>query len=176
MKYLFPFGYTKEGVAKNGWNIDINAAVIVRRIFDMYIEGMRPYSIAGELNDGDRLYSKEKIWTASSVYKVLKNRAYAGELITGKTKNNLLSNPKAQPKEKDKWIVHKGHHPTIIDNFLFERVRLKMLEHKKASPNQDFLYDDFFCGKVFCGLCGRKMKRKTYDGKTKPFFDSELLY
>ena len=46
-----PYGYVKGPEDKNIWLVDEEAAEVVRRIFQLIVEGMGPYQIAKRLTE-----------------------------------------------------------------------------------------------------------------------------
>jgi len=171
MPSRLPFGYIKQVEEhKTKWKIDEYAAGIVKLIYDMYFNGTNPYSIAGELNSNGILSPKNSKWSAKAVERILQNRAYIGEMATGKTRNEILHRQITQPVKQEDWIIHENHHPAIMDIEKFEIVQLRLSSRSDGNPKYDSQTDDFFCGKVFCGLCGRKMKRKSSKGKNGQLF------
>ena len=160
-----PYGYRKF---QNGdqveWIVDEEKVIIVRKIFEMAKQGFSGYSIAKELNLQGVPSPKSTNWTSVSVRRVLINRAYLGEFITHKTKNDLLQGQKAIPLPESEWVYHKEHHSPIIDEDLFDSVQLGLAINEKF-PRKSATTEDFFQGKLYCGMCGRKLKRKkTKDG------------
>ena len=66
---------------------------------------------------------------------------------------------KAIPLLESQWLYHKDHHAPIIDEKLFALVQLGLSINEKLSW-KDTIPDDFFKGKLYCGICNRKLKRK----------------
>ncbi len=83
-----PFGYTKvyvqDGVKKRPkLEIDKEKAPVVRRMFDMALEGKSSLDITKALN-GDGIPSPTgKRWHKNSVHSVLNNEVYTGTLVWG---------------------------------------------------------------------------------------------
>jgi len=155
-----PYGYRK--VQNNNiveWAIEEETGAIVRRIFEMTKQGASGYSIAKELNSQGIPSPKGTYWTAVSVGRILTNRAYLGEFITHKTKSDLLQNQKAVPLPESQWLYHKEHHAPIIDENLFDLIQQSLAAKEKPLP-KGTTTEDFFQGKLYCGVCSRKLKQK----------------
>ncbi|OGS62120.1 MAG: site-specific recombinase [Euryarchaeota archaeon RBG_19FT_COMBO_69_17] len=73
-----PLGYR---IASGQLFIEPAEASVVRRIFDLALQGKTLEKIASVLNDRDRVLTKRKTrWTAVKVYRILHNPVYAGFL------------------------------------------------------------------------------------------------
>ena len=146
---------------KFGYNIDkqtgkftINQkeAIIVKRIFEMYLNGQSSIQIVKELNEEKIKPQRAKKWDSSTIRKMLKNEVYVGDLLQGKT---YVTDPidKHQIINKgvqDKFLV-RNHHDAIISREDFDRAQLIALSRhyeKKEEPVNNYK------AKVYCGFCG----------------------
>jgi DNA invertase Pin-like site-specific DNA recombinase len=178
----FPYGYTKKfNNGKTDFAIDEDAAEIVRNIFAWALLGESAYSIAGRLNELGTSSPKSHavknnrfemvgispIWTHRIVTDILQNRAYIGELVMGKTRNPIgkLNQPHKIPKNE--WIISKNHHSQIISTECFEKLQSLLRARKREYiPKQKNTFsDEYLDEKLFCGICGRKMKRRVWNQK-----------
>jgi len=155
-----PYGYkkvrTEQGVE---WAQDDLTAPIVREIFKDALSGFSAYAIAGKLNEQKIAAPSSEFWTNGSVLRVLRNESYSGTLVTGKTRNSIASSRKTIQLPPIEWIRHYSHHAPIIDDISFYSVQ-RILSSQRSFPPQSRQSEDFFCGKLFCGICGRKMRLK----------------
>jgi len=159
-----PYGYKKiqsNDVVK--WGLEEKTSSIVMNIFEMAKQGISGYSIAKTLNLQDIPSPSGSYWTAVSVRRVLTNRSYLGEFVTHKTKTDLLQKKKVTFLPESQWIYHKEHHTPIIDVILFDIVQ-QSLAVKGKSLQKGITTEDFFQGKLYCGICSRKLKRKKANG------------
>ena len=90
-----PFGYTKDKDNKNQLIVDSEQAIVVKRIFDMALNGLSYYKIADILtSEGIKTpasyYNFEWFgnynptfnkWNAKTIYDILNNRIYTGDLV-----------------------------------------------------------------------------------------------
>ena len=97
-----PYGYLRDPNNKHKFIIDKKAAKVVRKIFDMILDGKSRKEVATELNELNilppALYKNEesnynyeikdntKLWNNKKLNKILKNRSYVGDLVQGKRK------------------------------------------------------------------------------------------
>ena len=168
-----PLGYFKD---KNTGEVKVveKHAEIVRRIFNMYLEGYGFSAIARILNEegikspayyqkkllGKNLgYNKPKIgfkylWDNTGVKRILVNDFYIGTLTCHKTYNNKITHVRKDlPKEEQ--IVHENFVKPIISKEKFEQVQ-KLIEQKRegkvrASSGKPC---HRYSGLLKCGDCG----------------------
>ena len=168
-----PLGYFKD---KNTGEVKVveKHAEIVRRIFNMYLEGYGFSAIARILNEegikspayyqkkllGKNLgYNKPKIgfkylWDNTGVKRILVNDFYIGTLTCHKTYNNKITHVRKDlPKEEQ--IVHENFVKPIISKEKFEQVQ-KLIEQKRegkvrASSGRPC---HRYSGLLKCGDCG----------------------
>ena len=97
-----PYGYVKDPENKNRLLVDEQAAAIVRKIFALTIDGVKPTEIAAMLNrEGvptPMLYKRaagcsrerwpsiheENFWTQGNIFKILRDERYIGKCVYGK--------------------------------------------------------------------------------------------
>ena len=107
-----PFGYRKvyvqDGAKKRPrLELDKEQAPVVRRMFDMALEGKSSLDITKALNRDGIPSPKGKRWHKNTVHKILKNESYTGTLVWGTnsrgrrasgTREQGLSCPRHQAK------------------------------------------------------------------------------
>lgn len=191
-----PYGYLKSKENKNKFVVDEVAAPVVQRIYKLYAqEDIGTDKIARILNeegiDCPRKYRyqigvtksgryKDSRWGRSAVRTILTNRAYIGDMVQGKVKQEFCNNLPMRYVEKADWIVAENTHEPIIDRELFFQVqellekRQKKLEERIArSRAKDHKEENYLKGYIQCGCCGKsfnlsqtmrneKMKRVYY--------------
>lgn len=169
------YGYLKNPNNRNKLIIDEYAAQIVRRIFDMYINGMGQLKIARILNDdgilcpseykkqnglnyrnGNRINSTN-YWTYSTVHRVLTNEIYCGHMVQNKTKRKMKGKPKQRPK--DEWIIVHNTHEAIIDKDTWDKAQNLLKRNTRQLNFEENL--SVFAGFLRCADCGRAMSKNT---------------
>jgi len=145
-----PYGYKKADTSKNQLIIDEECAVIVRRIFSLFLGGTGKTAIACLLNEegipspymvrrqrNERFHSiggkKETYWTAGTVSRILSDQRYTGDAIYGKVRPETIGSNKDVSVPEEDWIVVPDAHPLIVDRKIFEAVRSGK---KKYIPHQ----------------------------------------
>jgi len=155
-----PYGYEKRRIGKQvEWKQDSGTSTIVRGIFEAALHGESSYTIARQLNSNSTPTPGGGLWTPRSVLRILRNDSYVGVFTTGKTHNKIVEHSETIPVEPDAWIRHPHHHEPIVDELTFDRVQAKFNGRAVRRP-ASVPERDIFGGKIYCGICGRKMKRK----------------
>ena len=179
------YGYVKDPNDKTKWIIDEETAPVVRRIFQLALEGYGPYKIAEMLTEDNVetpfLYHIRKglpmrnkrckypeIWTSTSVRQILGYEEYLGKTINFKTQSRSYKSRKRRNNDRENWLVFENTQEPIIDETTFYAVQ-KVL----ASRHTDrvFFENNMFTGLLYCMDCGSKMtiKRLARD-RTKDHF------
>lgn len=169
-----PFGYQFDPDKKGAFIIDLPAAKIVRRIFDLAILGLGTREIAMMLNDENvpvpSVYNKENkaygkettytiapviLWDSSRVWKILTAYVYTGAMVLGKTKTLISGKSIVRTVPKGQQFITEGTHEAIVSREEFEKAQLviKSNSHKVLMGRVDFPLK----GKVRCGNCRRVM-------------------
>ena len=185
-----PMGYFKD---KNTKEIIImeEPANIVRRIFQMYLDGYGLKAIANQLNsEGIKTpsyyqqkyigkgipYTKPEItsrylWEGTAVKRILQNEFYTGTVVCHQSYTSKINHiRKDLPAEEH--FRHENFVPAIIDKDVFGKVQF-LLENKKhnnvrASSNRPY---HRYTGLIKCGDCG-----SSFSCKTRKFRDREPYY
>ena len=180
-----PYGYVIDPIVKGQYHIDEVAAIYVRRIFDMYINGMGTRRIALALTEEgvpthsiltkQRLESMGRpyrgtvsnIWHDNTIQNILKNTFYIGTLTLGKTRRRSIRGKKVK-LDKEEHLVFKNAHEPIIDKTTFNIVQEIMADRsinayrgKKVDRNSPY------SGMLICADCGKKLTPTTSSGKTR---------
>ena len=166
-----PYGYKKDPDNPKHWVIDEEAAQVVKRIFDMCMEGRGPSQIANQLTAEKVLNptaykSKEGIttrtstsanpyhWNSSTVVHVLERREYTGCIVNFKTYTNSIWDKKQRQNPEEKQAVFENTHKAIIDESVFEKVQIiRQNRHRKTKTGKSSM----FSGMLYCADCGEKM-------------------
>lgn len=162
------FGYCKDRADRHKLLIVEEEAAVVRRIFQMALEGASSNEIAKQLNaQGVKTPIEYKMergiasmapkaghfeWSASTICKMLRNAAYAGDIVYDKYETPQVGG-KARLKPRNEWKIFKGHHEAIIDRETFEHIQsgrgIKRSVKYKRHP---------LIGKIECGCCHKSLR------------------
>ena len=177
-----PYGYTFDPNDKHHLIIDESEAIIVRKIFDMALNGDGKIVICKRLNNEGILCRKELqrrkkynlslnafddevkyIWSTSTIGRMLSNETYIGNLVQGKSTMVSYKDKRKIYKDKSEWIIYKDAHEPIISIDDFKKVQelIKDRTVKKKSPKNYSIYN----GILKCADCGRAMcKQEDFRG------------
>ena len=168
-----PYGYIKDPANRHKLIIDQNTAPIVRKIFELRAMGVAFKQIAAKLNHDmiipPREYFYQTIkaaaprpsapplnWSGSTIRDIIKNEAYIGNTVSGKTGTMSYKNQKLVRKDKSDWIRAESTHEPLIDCELWEKVN----SFKKYKPSRS-IDVNLFAGLLHCPDCGFKLRGQT---------------
>ena len=157
---------------KNGkLYINEKQAEIVRLIFDLYLhEGMGSTVVAKELENRGILSPTGSIeWQNASVLRILKNEKYIGILKQKKAITTDYLTHRRIKNTNDDYIIIENNHEPIIDKESFETVQ-KEIEYRQTIKFDKGRYSNRYTwsGKIICGFCNAKFKRRIWNKKTYP--------
>ena len=166
-----PYGYIKNPDDPRFWVVDSKAADVVRRIYDMALEGYGLAEIANALGrDGivnptyywrskgvNRSGSKSTLeptkWGHTTVKKILTLQEFCGDVINFKSySKSYKMKRRIQNPEENRAIFLNVHEP-IIDRVTWEKVQSlqKGTRRKKPTVTQE---PSVFSGRLKCPECG----------------------
>lgn len=165
-----PYGYKKSEFDKDVWVVDDEAAAVVRKIFQMCIEGFGPAQIARKLSEQQILiptaylqskgkstphtFKKPYRWCEPTVAKILESMEYAGHTVNFKSQIKSYKCKKRINHAKEDWVVFENTHEPIISQHDFDLVQ-ELRKNKRR--NQKHGEVNPFSGIVYCADCGSKM-------------------
>ena len=181
-----PYGYIKDGKDKNKWIVDEKAAEVVRRIFNMTMQGNGPYRIAKILESekvdipayhqqklGYGLYQSKNFehtyrWCSSTIASILKKQEYLGHTVNFKTRKHF-KDKKSKYVSEDNWLIFENTHEPIIDQETFDNVQ-RIRGNVKRYPDGWGEYHPL-TGLMYCADCGSKMYvHRTSNYKNVPYY------
>ena len=145
--------------------INEDEAVVVRKIFDMYLRGIGKNTIAQTLNaKGVPTRGNRKTWYTGTISYILTNERYKGDsLLQKKFKTETLPHKDVLNKgQLNKYYIENSH-PPIIEKEIFEKVQ-KIISSKsiKRPKNGTYLLSKM----LICPDCGSVFRRQVVNGKT----------
>lgn len=127
-----PFGYQKDPADKHHLIPD-ERAPIVKRMFQMALEGKTCFAIAKTLEDEQiptpRAYVMQETgkyatgererhpyaWSKITVNHVLSNPIYLGKMVSQKNQTKSFKDKRIVARPEEEWIVVEGTHQALID-------------------------------------------------------------
>lgn len=181
-----PYGYIKDEKDKDKWVVDEKAAEIVRRIFNLTMDGAGPYKIA-KILEADKIdipaYHQQKMgyglhqsknfeypyrWCSSTIASILKKKEYLGHTVNFKTRKHF-KDKKSKYVSEDKWLIFENTHEAIIDQETFDNVQ-RIRGNVKRYPDGWGEYHPL-TGLMYCADCGSKMYvHRTNNYKNIPYY------
>ena len=181
-----PYGYLKDKDDPNVWIVDEEAAVVVRRIFHMTMDGYGPYQIARALKEDkveipavhmakkDAGLWKGRVeeikdpygWGSSTVAGILKKREYLGHTVNFKTRKHF-KDKKSHYVSEDNWTVFENTQEAIIDQETFDNVQRIRSNVRRYPDGWGEAHP--LTGLMYCADCGSKMYvHRVNNGKRVP--------
>ncbi len=146
-------GYDK-GPEKYTMVVNEEQAMIVRRIFYMFLQGYTPHTISGLLTeDSVPTPGGCKTWNQQTVRRMLSNEKYKGDALLQKefTVDYLQKKIKKNEGELPQYYVKEDHEP-IISPWLFDYVQERMKTRGGITYRHSGV--TVLSSKVLCGCCG----------------------
>ena len=168
-----PYGYKFEDFKSGRWEVDEEAAEVVKTISALACKGHDTTSIAGHLNEKgiptpylymkqkDTWYGKEATcpekelrWTVSMVWRIIRNEAYTGTLVQGKRYTVMLgTDVRRDTKDHERYKKENAHEALVSDED-FAKAQLVIASRKAAYTGENHYA---LKGVVRCGVCRRLM-------------------
>ena len=176
-----PYGYIKDPYVKTKYYIDEEAAMWVKKIFELYAEGGGYKKTAKTLNELgvptpsmllDRrkrelgVVSKIKVssgWETNAIRRIILNDFYIGTLRLRKTIRNGINGDQKHLPEGEQIVFENAHEP-IISVELFNLVQSINNRRKESNTYKGIRkFDNLYAGLLFCGDCGGSLTIAHYN-------------
>lgn len=179
-----PFGYEKSPKDRHDLLIAEDEAEVVRRIFNLTIEGHTSIEIARLFNkthvkppivfqmEKGRTGRKPKgeifRWNSSTICQILRNEIYIGSIVQKKYEKDFVGG-KSHIKPREEWITYDNHHEPIIEKEVFDKVQ----EGRGKKRNPKCRETHPLTGKLLCGSCKKNLQ---YRSGLNPYFTCPNRY
>lgn len=118
-------GYDKD---ENGELVIVESeAIIVRKIFELYLSGLGVRKIKKYLEENRiKTVTGKEIWSTSTIDRILSNEKYVGDVLMQKsfTEDFLTGKRKKNEGELNMYFIENNHEP-IVSREVFEMVQKK---------------------------------------------------
>ncbi|MFQ9990030.1 recombinase family protein, partial [Neglectibacter timonensis] len=171
-----PYGYRTDPADKDHWIIDEDAAPVVKRIFDLAIDGKGPEQIARILEQDKvlttkALYAKQSEnhpdpkkrkkmperpyhWIGQSVVGILERMEYTGCTCNFKTYSKSYKLKKRIPNAIEDMCIFPDTQEAIVSQAQWDRVQELRKNKRRPTKAQR---QGLFSGLLFCPDCGNKL-------------------
>ncbi|MDR1247151.1 MAG: DUF4368 domain-containing protein [Clostridiales Family XIII bacterium] len=167
-----PYGYVHDTENRQKWLVDESAAAVIRRIFQLVIEGKGVYQIANILA-ADKIpipsahatelglspqhpdYADPYAWRGGVVSGILERKEYMGVKVLKKTYSDSYKQKKRRETPEEQQITFEGGIPQIVDSETWELAQ--KLRRTVRRPAKDGRPPSPLTGLLICADCGKKL-------------------
>ncbi|SBV98534.1 Recombinase [uncultured Eubacteriales bacterium] len=177
-----PYGYMRDPNDRHHLVIDEEAALVVKRIFDMAASGdgynriarvlhadgiPNPSAYANQKSPGcfpQEHWNTDNLWHVTSIQTILKNPVYLGQLSQGRRGNKVMKG-KEYVKPPEEWITVEDTHDAIVPREQWELVQKQLAVRRRACADGT---PQMFAGLLYCSDCGSALSFSRSPRKTMP--------
>jgi Ca2+-binding EF-hand superfamily protein len=155
------------------WIVEPEAAAVVRKIFDMTMDGKGTEQIADALTkeriltpihywetkgvkrpnrSGDR---DPYHWNSSTIVEIIAKREYCGDVVNFKTYSKSYKSKKRIANDPEDWAVFTDVHEAIVERAVWEQIQEKRGKTRKRKTKDGT--KNMFSGLVVCADCGTNL-------------------
>ena len=167
-----PYGYMRDPENPKKLIPDPETAPVVRRIFEMYANGIGIVKICDTLSaekivcpgmylfqrtgnrSGQPNLDRPYHWAQNSVRKILANREYVGDTVNFKTYSKSNKLKKRLQNNPENILVFENTHEAIIDQETYDIVQRIRDGRRRLTPMGEM---PILSGMLFCADCGKKL-------------------
>ena len=151
-----PYGYSWDKESGTFAVVEQEAKV-ANRMAELYEQYQSLLYVVKYMNDAGITTRNGKAWTPTAVRKILTNPWNIGHYVY-----NVHSGGKGTEKRsEDEWITVENHHPAILDERLFYRIKFLLTRNKRGGvpANKPYVRKNIhiFGGLLRCAKCGSNM-------------------
>ena len=187
-----PYGYRRDPQDKQHLIVDEEAAAVVRRIFQMVIEGYGVKGIADALtadkvlipsayaklhnpeNDHSKGFHDPCLWSSTAVGYILEKQEYMGHTVLGKTICENYKTKKRRKAKPEELMIFRDTHEAIVDEETWQLAhRLKRTIRKPSYPDRPA---NPLTGLLYCADCGHKLTHHQPSPTKKKVYDADNYY
>lgn len=168
---FLPYGYIKDPNNKDKWLVDEPAAEVVRKIYNLCIQGYGTTQIARKLKEDGimtpteyyqslgrkspiKVQKVKNFWNADTVNNILNRQEYIGDTVNFRSTQRSFKDHTKIDLPKEEWKIFKNHHEPIIDEETWNTVQ--RIRNNKRRPTKTGK-QSIFSGHLFCKDCGAKL-------------------
>lgn len=151
-----PYGYLWDKETRS-FSIVEDEAKAIQRMAELYEQYQSLLYVAKYMNDAGVPTKSGKEWTPTTVRSMLTNPWYIGHYVY-----NVHSGGKgAEKRAEAEWITVEDHHPPILDERLFYRLKFLLQRNRRGGvpAGQTYVRKNvhIFGGLLRCAKCGSVM-------------------
>lgn len=167
-----PYGYVLRPDGSGLWDIDEEAAAVLRKMASLRLDGLGTNQIAEWLTEHKILtpvaYKKAKgmttrhklnenpyLWKNASIYKIFTMPEYCGDIVNFKTYSKSYKSKKRYQNDPENMIIFRDVNPPIWSRDTFERLQTLSIGTRKRKPKEG--EQNMFTGILKCADCGKNL-------------------
>lgn len=151
-------------------------AEIIRKIFDLYLQGLTFGQIKSYLESQRiKTVTGKEHWDTTTIQKMLRNEKYKGDTMLQKTfTEDFMTGKKSKNIGQRSRYYVKDSHPAIVSAEVFDKVQEEMSRRARLIHKDDGTVEasaskyngKYLLGNLLvCGDCGASYRRRTERGK-----------
>lgn len=175
------YGYKADPEDKNHWIIDEEAAAVVKRIYQLCVEGNGPFQICKKLKDekvecpsyykvkrgliqcqNPPPEAKRYNWNMKQIAMILERPEYLGHTVNFRHKTISYKTKEVRENDPSDWVIFENTQEPIIDKETWDLVQ-KLRQTVRRTDTIGTANP--LTGLVYCADCGAKMRNKRAIGK-----------
>ena len=182
-----PYGYKRDENDNNHLVKDEEVKEIVEMIFEMYLNGESTREIAKKLRElriltpiNYHIYKKRdevgcdksefSNWQSSCVGRMLKSKAYCGDIVQNKSSTKSYRDKTKVYYDKADWITVENTHEAYITREDYQKIIERMNKYAKINKNKRAsVSENKYTKLLYCSDCNRILRKKSHY-KTKETF------
>ena len=158
-----PFGYMSDHLDKNHLVINEKEAYIVKKIFELFLDGNSVKEISNYLYKKNictpnvirnKKTNNNLKWSGTTIKTILMNQLYTGDMVQNRRKKVNYKIKTIIKNKENEWIIVENTHEKIIDKPVFCKVQelLNQKTNYRESNNSFYL-----SGLIYCFDCHKRM-------------------
>jgi DNA invertase Pin-like site-specific DNA recombinase len=184
------YGYKCDPNDRTQWIIDEEAAEVVRRIYQLTIEGKGPQVISkilaadkvervshhmtamGIVNYTRSVSEETKYdWNNKNISDIIAKQEYMGHTVNFRTSRDSYKSKRVTFNPQDEWMIFENTHPAIVDEETWNlaqrcRTTKRRTNHEgEANP---------LTGLVYCADCGERMYNHREPKTDKMYYHAKV--
>ena len=168
-----PFGYVKDKIDPNVWHVDENAAAVVRRIYDLAVDGFGTFEICrilhadkverpsyyqakhGHVNYGGALEADDPyLWCTTQISLILSRPEYAGHIVNFRTNKPSFKSRRQVKNPQEDWVIYENAHEPIVNQRTWDLVQQLRQTIKRTDTTGEA---NPLTGLLYCADCGKRL-------------------
>jgi len=169
---MYPYGYIPDPLDRNHLIPDPEAARVVKRIFEMFVNGERMAKIIGWLfenrvktpnmlrfeRSGGQVYADAAAypysWSDKTIYDMLARKEYLGHTLTSKSHKLSYKSKKKIGHAPGEQLLFEHTHEPLIDEKTFDTAQKRIETRHRPCKSEEI---DLYSGILYCADCMHKM-------------------